>query len=74
MVNSKRVVKKLPALLCDSDTSRRECYNAFMRYRFRLQQLKRRRPERFNTLTFELVGVLEKIDKELQTVSNCKKD
>ncbi|MBT0160015.1 hypothetical protein G4O51_08520 [Candidatus Bathyarchaeota archaeon A05DMB-2] len=69
MVNAKRVVKKLPALLCDGDTSRREGYNAFMRYRFRLSRLKRRSPERFNTLTVELVGVLEKIDQALQEVS-----
>lgn len=66
MVNAKRVIRKLPALLCDGDTSKRSNYNAFMRYRFRLMQLRRRNPQRYTALTNELVGVLEKIDYELQ--------
>lgn len=65
MVNANRIVKKLPALLCEGDTSKRKHYNEFMRYRFRLMRLRRRRPERFNTLVNELLAVLEKFESEL---------
>ncbi|MCW4046974.1 MAG: hypothetical protein NWE99_05355 [Candidatus Bathyarchaeota archaeon] len=66
MVNQRRIIKKLPALLCDGATSQRKFYNEFMRYRWRLMQLRKHNPQRFSSLTVELVAVLEKIDKELQ--------
>ena len=68
MVNVDRVKHKLPFMLCDGDTSEREHNNAFMRNRYRLQQFIKRNPDRFNTLTNELVLVLEKIEKELKTI------
>jgi hypothetical protein len=62
MVNVDRVKKKLPSLLCSGKTSERKNNNVFMRNRYRLQQFKKRNPERFGTLISELVYVLEKIE------------
>jgi hypothetical protein len=67
LVNASRVVKKLPALLCDGDTSVRLNHNAFMRSRYKLQLFKRKRPDRCSMLVNELVSVLEKIEREMQT-------
>ena len=63
MVNMDRVKRKLPCLLCDGDTGKRENNNEFMRNRYRLQQFIKRNPERFSALFNELVWVLEKIEK-----------
>jgi hypothetical protein len=65
MVNVDRVKRKLPCLLCDGDTGKRETNNAFMRNRYRLQQFIKRNPEKFNTLINDFVAVLEKIDNEI---------
>jgi hypothetical protein len=65
MVNANRVKRKLPGLLCDGDTSERKSRNSFMRYRYRLQQLKKRSPQRFDSLTNKLIAVLDEIDREL---------
>lgn len=64
MVNSDRIKRKLPSLLCDGDTSERKNNNSFMRNRYRLQQFKRRNPERFNFLLNQLCSVLDEIKKE----------
>jgi hypothetical protein len=69
MVNADRVKRKLPSLLCDCDTTKRENNNAFMKNRYRLQRFMKRNPQRFNTLTNRLLAVLEEIDVELQRVS-----
>jgi hypothetical protein len=41
-----------------------------MKKRYQLKQLKKRNPQRLNTLTNELVSVLEKIDRELKAEVN----
>jgi hypothetical protein len=66
MVNADRVKRKLPCLLCDCDTGKRESNNAFMRNRYWLQQFKSRKPQRFDTLTSELIFILVKIEKEMK--------
>ena len=68
MVNVDRVKRKLPCLLCDGDTDKRENNNEFMRNRYRLQQFIKRNPERFSTLVNELVTILEKIDTEILAI------
>ena len=68
MVNVDRVKRKLPCLLCDGDTGKRESNNEFMRNRYRLQQFKKRKPERFFALTNELIFVLEKIEEGVKTI------
>jgi hypothetical protein len=67
MVNVDRVKRKLPCLLLDGDTGKRKNNNEFMRNRYRLQQLMKRKSKRTNFLINELVLVLEKIDKELKS-------
>lgn len=65
MVDARRVQRKLASLLLDAETGTRRTDNEFMRYRYRLQQFRKRKPQRFNSLTNELVAVLEKIEHEL---------
>ena len=66
MVNADRVKRKLPSLLVDGDTSKRKQWNKFMRNRYRLLQLQKRNPERYNTLTIQLLNLLREIDVELK--------
>jgi hypothetical protein len=71
MVNADRVKRKLPSLLCNGDTSERKHNNAFMRNRYRLVQLQKRNPRRFNSLTNQLCAILDEIDKEMaKTLGN----
>jgi hypothetical protein len=68
MVNVDRIKRKLPCLLCDGDTGNKANNNAFMRNRYRLQQFKKSKPQRFNTLAHKLFSVLEEIEAEIQAV------
>jgi hypothetical protein len=65
VVNADRVKRKLPSLLCDGDTIKRENNNMFMRNRYRLQQFQKRNPQRFNCLMNQLCAILDEIDKEM---------
>ena len=62
MVNTDRVKKKLPSLLVDGDTSKREYNNVFMQNRYRLRQFQRRNPQKFNSLINQLCAILNEID------------
>lgn len=64
-VNVNRIKLKLPSLLCDSETGNRFNDNMFMRYRYRLQQFQKDYHEKFNSLIFRLLTVLEDFDKEI---------
>jgi len=64
MVNVDRVKRRLPSLLCDGNTSKRQNNNAVMQNRYSLQ-FKKRNPQKFNTLTNELVFIPAKIEKEI---------
>jgi|MudIll2142460700_1097286.scaffolds.fasta_scaffold575827_2 hypothetical protein len=66
MVNANRVKTKLPSLQADGSTAKRKGRNEFFRYRYQLQQLKKRNPQRFNTLTNTLLAVLNDIKTELR--------
>jgi hypothetical protein len=72
MVNADRVKRKLPSLLCDGDTNQRKNNNAFMRNRYRLQQFKKRNPQRFNRLINRLCVILDEIDKEMAKTMRIK--
>jgi hypothetical protein len=72
MVNADRVKKKLPSLLCDGDTSERKNNDAFMRNRYRLRQLQKRKPQRFNCLINQLCTILDKINKEIVNQSKIQ--
>ena len=65
LVNAKRVINKIPVLLADGCTTETKYRNDFMRNRYRLMMLKKRRPERFNTLAFQLLAILEEMDAEI---------
>jgi len=67
MVNADRVKKKIPSLLADSDTSKRKNYNAFFRERYRLQQFKKRNPEKCDTLTNKIIADLNELEKAVNT-------
>ena len=66
MVNAARVKRKLPSLLCDGKRETRANDNLFMRKRYRLSRLSRRKPERFNFLMYKLILVLLEIDREIE--------
>jgi hypothetical protein len=68
MVNADRVKRKLPSLHCDGETGKRSHKNndKFMRYRYRLEQFKKRNPERFNTLLNRLIVTLKEIEQEIK--------
>jgi hypothetical protein len=61
MVNANRVKRKLPGLLVDQETTKRKGWNSFMRCRYQLERFKKRTPQRFNTLTNQLIVVLEEM-------------
>jgi hypothetical protein len=72
MVNADRVKRKLPCLLSDGDTGKRESNNEFMRNRYRLVQFQKRNPRRFNSLTNQLCAILDEIDKEMTKTIRIK--
>jgi hypothetical protein len=63
MVNADRVKRKLPSLLLDGSTNNKKGWKAFMRSRYRLEQFKKKNPERFNTLTNKIIADLTEIEK-----------
>jgi hypothetical protein len=62
LVNADRVKRKLPSLLVEGSTTGKKSWNSLMRYRYRFTQLKRRKPENFNSLTNRIL--LDLIDLE----------
>jgi hypothetical protein len=68
MVNADWVKRKIPILLVNSATTTRKGKNEQMRKRYRFTQLKKRKPERFNSLNNQLLKLLEEIDCELENV------
>jgi len=64
-VNADRVKEKLPGLLTSGKTTKRKNWNEFMRKREQLQRFVRDNPQRFNSLTNQLISILNEIDREL---------
>ncbi|HLN44632.1 MAG TPA: hypothetical protein VK209_02895 [Candidatus Sulfotelmatobacter sp.] len=64
-MNADRVKRKLPSLLVNDSTTRREDWNSLMRYRYRFGQLKRRNPEKFSSLTNRVLVDLAELEKAL---------
>jgi hypothetical protein len=63
MVNADRVKRKLPSLLIDGETTDKRHWAAHNRVVYQLQQLKKRNPQKFNTLTNKLLMVLEEFER-----------
>jgi hypothetical protein len=59
--------RNFQGLLVDGKTTKRKGWNAFMRSRYQLRQFQRRRPERFNSLTYKLVMILEGFNREIDS-------
>lgn len=72
MVNADRVKRKLPSLLIDDSTTKKEDWNSLMRYRYRFTQLKKRQPERFNSLTNRILVDLTELEKAVNEVGKAK--
>jgi len=70
MVNAERVKQKIPSLLVDGDTSKRENNNAFFRNRYRLRKFIDQNPQRFNSLFNQLTFILNEIEEELKKTTN----
>ena len=66
MVNSDRVVRKLPSLFVDDCSSRNKMgWNAFMRARYRFEQFKKHNPEKFDTLINKVIDDLNELEKAI---------
>jgi hypothetical protein len=70
MVNAEKVLRKLPSLLVDDCSNRKKKgWNKFMRTRRRVSKFKADNPERFNTLTNNLIADLTELEKAVSNGS-----
>jgi hypothetical protein len=65
LVNADRVKRKLPSLLVDDTTTKKESWNSLMRNRYQLIQFKKRRPEKYNSLTHRIFLSLTDLEKAI---------
>ena len=67
MVNAERVMRKLPSLLVDNCSNRKnkKGWNKFMRTRRKVSKFKSDNPERFNTLTNKIIADINELEKAL---------
>jgi hypothetical protein len=72
MVNADRVKRKLPSLLCNGDTSKKENKNMFMRNRYRMIQFQKQNPQRFNCLINQFCAILDEIESEMAKTIEIK--
>jgi len=70
MVNAERVKCKLPSLLVDNCSNRhKKGWNKFMRTRTRLSRLKKRSPEKYNTITNKIIADLNELETAVSSGS-----
>lgn len=69
MVNADRVKRKLPSLLINGSTTKKKGWKAFMQSRYRYEQFKKRNPEKFNTLTNNIITDLTELEKAVSRSS-----
>jgi hypothetical protein len=62
-LNADRVKRKLPSLLVNDSTTKKNNWNSLMRYRYRFIQFKKRHPERFNAITNRILLDLTDLEK-----------
>jgi hypothetical protein len=63
LVNAARVKRKLPSLLIDESSTKKKNWNSLMRYRYRFTQLKKRQPEKFDSITNRILFDLVDLEK-----------
>ena len=73
MVNADRVKRKLPSLLVDGSTTKKNSWNSLMRYRYRVTQFKKRQPEKFNSITNRILLDLTDLEKAINDADNRAK-
>jgi hypothetical protein len=62
MVNQKRIIGKLPSLLVSGKTTSKSKHAEYKRLERGLRRLRRKNPEKFNTLTNEYVSAVQQIE------------
>jgi hypothetical protein len=62
-LNADRVKRKLPSLLVDDSTTKKENWNSLMRYRYRFTQFKRQQPKKFDSITNRILLDLTDLEK-----------
>jgi hypothetical protein len=72
LVNADRVKRKLPSLLVDGSTTEKKSWNSLMRYRYRFIQLKKRHPDKFNTLANRVLADLADLEKAVNEGETTK--
>jgi hypothetical protein len=74
LVNTDRVVRKLPSLFVSNCSSRSKMgWNAFMRMRYRFGQFKKHNPEKFDTLVNRIIADLSELEKNISLKVERKK-
>jgi len=63
MVNADRVKRKLPSLLIDESTTKRKSWNSLMRYRYKVTQLKKHQPKKYDSITNRILADLMDLEK-----------
>jgi hypothetical protein len=62
-VNADRVKRKLPSLLVDGSTTKKNSWNSLMRYRYRFTQFKKQQPEKYYSITNRILLDLTDLEK-----------
>jgi hypothetical protein len=73
LVNADRVKRKLPSLLIDGSTTKREDWNSLMRYRYRFTRFKKWQPEKYNSITNRIFADLMDLEKAVNEANNESK-
>jgi hypothetical protein len=76
-LNADRVKLKLPILLVDGSTTKKESWNNLIRYRYRVTQFKKRQPGKFNSIISRILfdlAALEKAVNESKEGNRRQKD
>ena len=64
-MNADRVKRKLPSLLVDDSTTKKKNWNTLMRYRYRFNLLKKREPNKFNSIIARIILDLDELEKAI---------
>jgi hypothetical protein len=69
-LNADRIKRKLPSLLVDGSTTEKKSWNSLMRYRYRFTKLKKRHPEKFDSITNRILVDLIDLEKAVNDSKN----
>jgi hypothetical protein len=63
LVDADRVKRKLPSLLVDEPTIKKNSCNSLMRYRYHYSRFKKKNPERYNALMNKIITDLAELEE-----------